>query len=87
MTIKNTQLACLRIGYQNYLMPMTSALKVAELMASAVCCEKQYDDGYTYTPTVPAEIEFELVPPSRITMPMPATATPKRSTSPKLIKG
>lgn len=87
MVTKNTQLACLCLGYDHYLLPLASAMKVAELMASAVCCEKRYEDGFTYRPTTQPEVTFELVPNSKVTMPMPMQPAPKRARGPKLIKG
>jgi hypothetical protein len=40
---QNVQIACVTIDYNHYLLPMSKALKVMELLNGAVKCERTYD--------------------------------------------
>lgn len=67
---KPTQMACLTIGYQDYLMPSDKAMKVAELMQHAIACESNFEGtGYVYTAKEQPNVEFSLVRPNQVRMP------------------
>lgn len=67
---KPVQMACISIGYEDYLMPADKAMKVAELMQSAFQCRKGYEDrGHTYTPGEQPRVEFAFVKPSELRKP------------------
>lgn len=67
---KPTPMACLTIGYQDYLMPSDKAMKVAELMQHAVECRSNFEGtGYVYTATDQPNVEFSLVRPNQVRMP------------------
>ena len=77
---KPTPMACLTIGYRDYLMPSDKAMKVAELMQQAIECESKFEGTcYVYTATDQPNVEFSLVRPNQVRMPqgepapMPAT--------------
>lgn len=77
---KPTPMACLTIGYRDYLMPSDKAMKVAELMQHAIECESKFEGTcYVYTATDQPNVEFSLVRPNQVRMPqgdpkpMPAT--------------
>lgn len=80
---KTTPMACLTIGYRDYLMPSDKAMKVAELMQHAIECESNFEDtGYVYTAKDQPNVEFSLVRPSQVRMPqgepMPVPTTRQR---------
>jgi hypothetical protein len=67
-------MCCVRIGYQEFLMPADKGMKVVELMTSAVDCDKQYlERGYSYTLRDQPDVSFNLVKPDQIRLPQ-ATA-------------
>ena len=67
---KPTPMACLTIGYQDYLMPSDKAMKVAELMQHAIECESNFEGtGYVYTAKDQPNVEFSLVRPNQVRMP------------------
>lgn len=67
---KPTPMACLTIGYQDYLMPSDKAMKVAELMQHAVECRSNFEGtGYVYTAKDQPNVEFSLVRPNQVRMP------------------
>lgn len=80
---KTTPMACLTIGYRDYLMPSDKAMKVAELMQHAIECESNFEGtGYVYTAKDQPNVEFSLVRPSQVRMPqgepMPVPTTRQR---------
>jgi hypothetical protein len=67
---KPTPMACLTIGYQDYLMPSDKAMKVAELMQHAIECESNFEGtAYVYNAKDQPNVEFSLVRPSQVRMP------------------
>lgn len=67
---KPTQMACLTIGYSDYLMPSDKAMKVAELMQHAIACNSNFEGtGYVYTAKETPNVEFSLVRPNQVRMP------------------
>lgn len=69
-TTKPTPMACLTIGYRDYLMPSDKAMKVAELMQHAVECESNFEGtGYVYTAKDQPNVEFSLVRPNQVRIP------------------
>ena len=80
---KPTPMACLTIGYRDYLMPSDKAMKVAELMQHAIECESSFEGtGYVYTAKDQPNVEFSLVRPNQVRMPkgetMPVPTTRQR---------
>lgn len=80
---KAVQMACLTIGYTDYLLPSAKAMKVAELMQEAVECRSGYDGmqaEYRLTEK-PVNVAFTLVRPNQVRMPhgepMPVPAKPR----------
>ena len=70
-TTKPTPMACLTIGYRDYLMPSDKAMKVAELMQHALDGDWNYvnrGDDY-YTAGDQARVEFRLVRADQVRMP------------------
>ena len=68
---KPVQMACLTIGYKQYLLPSAKAMKVAELMQDAYECDQHYDDHelvYEVQPEQP-RVAFALVRPAQVRMP------------------
>lgn len=68
---KSVPMACLTIGYTQYLLPSAKAMKVAELMQEAFECDQQYTDRevvYQVQPEQP-RVAFALVRPSQVRMP------------------
>lgn len=80
---KPAQLACLTIGFTDYLLPSAKAMKVAELMQDAVECSTGYDDRQqTYTVRDRSvNVAFALVRPNQVRMPngepVPVPAKPR----------
>lgn len=74
------KMACLTIGFTDYLLPYAKALKVAELLQDIVECEVGFDDlNTTYTERdreVP--VEFALVRPQQVRK---LASTPKKPRS------
>ena len=68
---KSVQMACLSIGYTDYLMPATKAMKVAELMQAAVECDQRYTGQEMVYEVQPEQLRvaFVLVRPSQVRMP------------------
>lgn len=67
---KPMPMACLTIGYRDYLMPFDKAMKVAELMQHAIECESKFEGtGYVYTAKDQPNVEFSLVRPNQVRMP------------------
>lgn len=59
-------------GYQGFLLPADSAMKIVSLMQDAFHCEENYaGPGYTYRPTKPADVEFKTVRTSQLRTPKP----------------
>ena len=82
---KPAQMAYLTIGYSHFLMDASKAMKVAELMQHAVNVEWSYGERMsadTYTVGESVNVEFRLVPASKIRMPhgdtTPATPAQRR---------
>ncbi|WP_314971740.1 hypothetical protein [Comamonas testosteroni] len=68
---KTVQMACLTIGYTQYLLPSAKAMKVAELMQDAFECEQDFtghEMKYEVQPDQP-RVAFALVRPSQVRMP------------------
>ena len=68
---KTVQMACLTLGFTQYLLPSAKAMKVAELMQEAFECEQHYTDRelqYEVQPEQP-RVSFALVRPSQVRMP------------------
>lgn len=71
------QMACLSIGFNDYLLPADKAMKVAELMQSSFSCDKRYADrGHQYTPREQPNISFEFVKASQVRPDEPVRGTP-----------
>ena len=73
---KTVQMACLTIGYTDYLLPSAKAMKVAELMQEAVECRPGFDSTQaTYTLLQrPVNVAFTLVRPNQVRMPQSETS-------------
>lgn len=72
---KPAQMACLTIGYTNFLMPADKAMKVAELMQAAFECEKDFGDhDFLYHPKEQPRVEFTFVKPKQVRQPAAAAA-------------
>lgn len=83
---KPTPMACLTIGYRDYLMPSDKAMKVAELMQHAIECDSNFDGtSYVYTAGEQPNVEFSLVRPNQIRMPR-GEAVPVPPAKTRLIK-
>lgn len=68
---KTVQMASLTIGYNDYLMPASKAMKVAELMQDAFECDQSFEGiehVYEVKPGQP-RAAFALVRPSQVRMP------------------
>ena len=68
---KTVQMACLTIGFTQYLLPSAKAMKVAELMQDAFECEQDFtghEMKYEVQPEQP-RVAFALVRPSQVRMP------------------
>lgn len=68
---KAVQMACLTIGFAQYLLPSAKAMKVAELMQDAFECEQDFTGHelkYEVQPEQP-RVAFALVRPSQVRMP------------------
>lgn len=68
---KAVQMACLTIGFAQYLLPSAKAMKVAELMQDAFECEQDFT-GHELKYEVQQEqprVAFALVRPSQVRMP------------------
>ncbi|MEG0936541.1 MAG: hypothetical protein RSE32_07965 [Comamonas sp.] len=81
---KSVPMACLTIGYTQYLLPSAKPMKVAELMQEAFECDQQYTDREVVY-QVQAEqprVAFALVRPSQVRMPhgetSPISAKPRQ---------
>ena len=73
---KSVQMACLTIGYTDYLLPSAKAMKVAELMQEAVECRSGFDGmqaDYTLLQR-PVNVAFTLVRPNQVRMPQGETS-------------
>ncbi|WOI45884.1 hypothetical protein [Acidovorax sp. BLS4] len=84
---KNVQMACLKIGHYDYLMPAAKAIKVAELMQDAFDCDRDYGDSdfrYTVKATQP-NVSFSLVRANQVRMPE-GEPVPARIAKPRLLK-
>lgn len=67
---KPVPMACISIGFEDYLMPADKAMKVAELMQSAFQCHKGYEShGHIYTPGEQPRVEFAFVKPGELRKP------------------
>lgn len=66
----NTQIACVSIDFNSYLLPMAKALKVIELMSGAVPCERTFSrqDGYVMRDRV-CQVEMSVIPRDQIVPP------------------
>lgn len=84
---KSTQMAFLTIGFSNFLMDASKAMKVAELMTNAVDAEWNYQKHETreYIVKGPVNVEFRLVRADQISMPQGEPA-PLQPTRPRLLK-
>ena len=83
---KAVPMACLTIGYVDYLLPSAKAMKVAELMQEAFECRSGFDDRHmTYTVSErPVNVAFALVRPSQVRMPDGETSS--IPTKPRLLR-
>lgn len=73
---KAVQMACLTIGFTQYLLPSAKAMKVVELMQDAFECEQDYTGHelkYEVQPDQP-RVAFALVRPSQVHMPKGETS-------------
>lgn len=66
----NTQIACVSIDFNSYLLPIAKALKVIELMSGAVPCERTFSgkDGYLMRDRA-CQVEMSVVPRNQIVPP------------------
>lgn len=73
---KPVHMACVRIGFQDLLMPSDKAMKVMELLQSAFECNREYGDrDYQYHVGDQPRLELCLVKPNQIVAPTKATPT------------
>lgn len=81
---KAVPMACLTIGYLQYLLPSAKAMKVAELMQDAFECDESYQGLETVFNVQPKQpvVKFALVRSNQIRMqqdePIPAPAKPRQ---------
>lgn len=70
---KAVPMACLTIGYHDYLMPADKAMKVADLMQSAFECDKDWTErDHVYQAKEQPRVEFAFVKPHQVRQPAPA---------------
>jgi hypothetical protein len=62
------QMAHVRVGYTDLLMPSDKALKLVEMLQSAVECSQEYEPqrGYVYYLGAELRVELALVKPSQL---------------------
>lgn len=86
-TPKPTPMAFLTIGFSSFLMDASKAMKVAELMTTAVEAEWNYARGGldTFTVKGPANVEFRVVRADQIRMPQ-GEPVPTRPAQQRLLK-
>lgn len=68
---KPVQMACLTIGYQDYLLPADKAMKVMTLMQGVVHCRMSFDHRppLYLVGAQPVELELKLIQHSQVRMP------------------
>ena len=67
---KPVQMCCVRIGYQSLLMPAAQAMKVVEMLQSAVTCKEDYTGGHsTYQVGPQPNVEMSFVRPDQVRAP------------------
>lgn len=80
-TAQPKQMACVSIGYYEYLVPLEAATKIIALMANSVGLEKDFDRASgAYCYTVKAEqprIEMTIVRPDDLRFPNGQPAQPR----------
>lgn len=68
--VKNVPMCCVRIGYQDFLLPADKGMKLVELMQHAVSCERSFATrDYNYKVEDAPAVEFCMVKPSQLVMP------------------
>ncbi len=88
MATNATQMACVTLGYTEYLMPMSSAVRLVELMGKAVKCQKEYDGNrFKYLFGEPVSVELASILMKDIVMPEGTSLQPVRKSTPRLLKG
>jgi hypothetical protein len=75
--VKTPDLCCVRIGYEEFLLPADKGLKLIALMQGALVCKHTYDSNHNrvYRVTGRAELHLETVAPDQVDaseMPSPA---------------
>ncbi|MBR8084712.1 hypothetical protein KDX23_18410 [Burkholderia vietnamiensis] len=69
-TIRSRDVACIRIGFQEYLMDADKAMQALKLFRDAIKCDKHYHDrGYRYIAQDRPELEMTMVDPDDVVMP------------------
>lgn len=80
---KPVQMACLTIGYCQYLLPAAKAMKIAELLQDAFECHQDYRELEQFFEVHPDQprVAFVLVRPNQVRMPhgepVPAPTKPR----------
>ncbi|MFM9901157.1 MAG: hypothetical protein ACKVOT_09085 [Polaromonas sp.] len=75
---KTVPMFCVRIGYQQFLMPMDKGIKLVELMSSAFQCDETYDGARHYEVEDQPEVTLASVKASQVRQKKPAGSTNDR---------
>ena len=63
--------ACLRIGFIDYLLEPDKAMQVLKLLRGSLECDRQFSNGgYRYRVKERPELELTIIDPSQIDMPV-----------------
>lgn len=67
---RGKDVACLRIGFEDYLLDADKAMQAMKLLREAIRCEKRFEGRrYRYMALSRPELEVTLVDPSHVLMP------------------
>lgn len=78
--VKPQQMACVTIGYIDFLLPADKAMKVLPLLQEAVRCQEAYEERsevFRVDPD-PMRLEIKLIRADQVRMPQGAVPTPQR---------
>lgn len=76
---RSRDIACIRIGYHEYLMDADKAMQALKLFRDAIKCERNYHDrGYRYIAQERPELEMTMVDPDDVVMPSSSPALEHR---------
>ncbi|MDF3093503.1 hypothetical protein KPB06_25270 [Burkholderia semiarida] len=79
-TTRSRDVACLRIGYQEYLMDADKAMQALKLFQGAIKCDRHYhDQGYRYIAQERPELQMTMVDSDDVVMPSSHPALEDRS--------